>query len=48
MKVAVLVDLFLSTKSGGHVKYWQRISESMEKKNHDLDLTVFFLGTEKK
>ena len=48
MKVAVLVDLFLSAKSGGHVKYWQRISESIEKKNHDLDLTVFFLGTEKK
>ena len=51
MKVAVLVDLYLSTTSGGHVKYWQRISESISefanKKFDKLKVTIFFLGKKK-
>ena len=30
-KVAILVDLELSRKSGGHVKFWERIYKSLEK-----------------
>ncbi len=48
MKIAVLVDLKLSNHSGGHVKYWERLSEALKNLNHDLKLTVFFLGEEKK
>ena len=48
MKIAVLVDLKLSHHSGGHVKYWERLSEALKNLNHDLKLTVFFLGEEKK
>ena len=44
MKIAVLVDLKFSEKSGGHVKYWERISKSLLKKKKDFDLTIFFLG----
>ena len=48
MKIAVLVDLKLSKHSGGHVKYWERLSEALTNLNHDLKLTIFFLGEEKK
>ncbi len=52
MKVAVLVDLYLSKTSGGHVKYWQRISESLneckKKKFDNLKITIFFLGNKEK
>ena len=44
IKVAVLVDLFLKKSAGGHVKYWQRISESLSLLVTDCHLTIFFLG----
>lgn len=44
IRVAVLVDLFLSQQAGGHVKYWQRISESISFLKIDYHLTIFFLG----
>ena len=44
IKVAVLVDLFLKKSAGGHVKYWQRISESLSFLVTDCHLTIFFLG----
>ena len=44
-KVAVLIDLELSKKSGGHVKFWQRICESLKKEKLDYKLE-FFLGNE--
>ena len=43
-KIAVLVDLELSNRAGGHVKYWQRISEIVLKEKMDFELTIFFLG----
>lgn len=43
-KIAVLVDLELSNKAGGHVKYWQRISEVFIQEKIDCELTIFFLG----
>ena len=43
-KIAVLVDLELSNRAGGHVKYWQRISEIILKEKIDFELTIFFLG----
>ena len=43
-KVAVLIDLELSKKSGGHVKFWQRIYESLKKEKLDYKLDFFFLG----
>ena len=46
MKVAVLVDLEFSQKAGGHVKFWQRISEAISQKDN-VNLTVFFLGEKK-
>ena len=48
MKVAVLVDLKLSKKSGGHVKYWERISKSLINQKNDIDLSIFFLGDDNK
>ena len=47
MKIAVLVDLELSDKSGGHVKYWQRICESLKPTNNEIDITIFYLGKKK-
>ena len=46
-KVAILVDLELSRKSGGHVKFWERIYKSLEKENLDCYLEFFFLGKKK-
>mgnify|MGYP001221152373 CR=1 FL=1 len=48
MKIAVLVDLKLSKKSGGHVKYWERISKSLIDKKNEVDLSIFFLGDDNK
>ena len=48
MKIAILVDLELSEKSGGHVKFWERISNSLRREELDLSLVFFFLGKEKK
>mgnify|MGYP001324128116 FL=1 len=47
MKIAILVDLELSDKSGGHVKYWQRICESLRLINNEIDITIFYLGKKK-
>ena len=47
-KIAILIDLELSKKSGGHVKYWQRIVQSLKKEKLDYQLEFFFLGKEKK
>ena len=47
-KVAVLIDLEFSEKSGGHVKFWQRICESLKKEKLDYKLEFFFLGNENK
>ncbi len=44
MKIAVLVDLKLSDRSGGHVKYWERICDSIKNYGHKIELTIFFLG----
>ena len=41
-KVAVLIDLEFSEKSGGHVKFWQRIYESIKKEKLDYKLEFFF------
>ena len=47
-RVAILVDLELSKKSGGHVKFWERICESLKNKSLDIKLDLFFLGKKKK
>tara|TARA_B100000579_G_C22753510_1_gene815244 strand:- start:81 stop:1319 length:1239 start_codon:yes stop_codon:yes gene_type:complete len=47
-KVAILVDLELSRKSGGHVKFWERITNSISKEKLDCCLEIFFLGKFKK
>ena len=47
-KIAILVDLELSKKAGGHVKYWQRIVKSLKEEKLDYKLDLFFLGKEKK
>lgn len=48
MKIAVLVDLELTERSGGHVKYWLRISDSIKKSKLPFRITIFFLGKKKK
>ena len=47
-KIAILVDLELNDQSGGHVKFWERISQSLVKKKPNTDLGFFFLGEKKK
>ena len=48
-KIAILIDLERNEKSGGHVKFWERISQSLEKKKLNIDLVLFFfLGKERK
>ncbi|PPR42412.1 MAG: hypothetical protein CFH30_00581, partial [Alphaproteobacteria bacterium MarineAlpha8_Bin1] len=42
-KVAILVDLELSPKSGGHVKFWENIFFSKEKQKN-CPIPFFFLG----
>ena len=46
-KVAILVDLELGLKSGGHVKFWENIYLSLKSKS-SVDLTFFFLGKKRK
>ena len=41
-KIAILIDLESNEKSGGHVKFWERISQSLEKKKLSIDLVFFF------
>ena len=43
-KIAILVDLEFSKKSGGHVKFWQRIADSLKTRKLNYDITLFFLG----
>ncbi len=43
-KVAILVDLELTSIAGGHVKFWERICYSIKDSYKDFHLTVFFLG----
>ena len=47
-RVAILVDLELSRKSGGHVKFWERICNSIREEKLDCHLEIFFLGKFKK
>ena len=47
-KIAILIDLILNEKSGGHVKFWERIVKSLEKKKLNFDLYFYFLGKKKK
>jgi glycosyltransferase involved in cell wall biosynthesis len=46
ISVGVLVDLPFGPHSGGHVKCWTRLAEAAGRRAGDLDLTVFFTGTE--
>ena len=46
-KVAILVDLELSPKSGGHVKFWENICYSI-KNQKEISITFFFLGKKEK
>ncbi len=43
-KIAILVDLELSENAGGHVKYWERICNSIKDSFQDFKLDVIFLG----
>ena len=43
-KIAILVDLELKDNAGGHVKFWERISYSIKNLNHEVSITIFFLG----
>ena len=47
-KIAILIDLERNEKSGGHVKFWERISQSLVKKKLNINLVLFFLGKERK
>ena len=43
-KIAILIDLELSKKSGGHVKFWERICESLKEEILEIKMELFFLG----
>ena len=47
-RVAILVDLELSNKSGGHVKFWEKICESLLREKLEIKMDIFFLGKVKK
>ena len=47
-RVAILIDLELSNKSGGHVKFWEKICESLLKDKLEIKMDIFFLGKVKK
>ena len=42
-KIAILIDLERNEKSGGHVKFWERISQSLVKKKLNINLNMKFL-----
>ncbi|MFW6027572.1 MAG: glycosyltransferase [bacterium] len=46
LDVAVLVDLYLEPRAGGHVKAWERFAEAATSFPDELELTVYFLGAE--
>ena len=47
-RVAILIDLELSNKSGGHVKFWEKICESLLRDKLEIKMDIFFLGKVKK
>ena len=47
-RIAILIDLELSNKSGGHVKFWEKICESLLEDNLEIKIDIFFLGKVKK
>ena len=47
-RIAILIDLELSNKSGGHVKFWEKICESLLEDNLEIRIDIFFLGKVKK
>ncbi len=47
-RIAILIDLELSSKSGGHVKFWEKICESLLEDNLEIKIDIFFLGKVKK
>ena len=47
-KIAILVDLELSENAGGHVKYWERICNSIKDSFQGFKLDVIFLGEKNK
>ena len=47
-RIAILIDLELSNKSGGHVKFWEKICESLMEDNLEIKIDIFFLGKVKK
>ena len=42
-KIAILIDLELSEKSGGHVKFWQRIAGSLKTRKLEYVLAALIL-----
>lgn len=44
LRVAVLVDLELGPRAGGHVKTWERFGQAASRVPDELDLTLFFSG----
>ena len=42
--IAILVDLELTTSSGGHVKFWERASYSIKNSCKKFHFSLFFLG----
>jgi len=46
LRVGVLVDLPFGPHSGGHVKCWTRLAEAAGRHAADLDLTLYFTGSE--
>ena len=42
-RIAILIDLEFTEKSGGHVKFWQRIYESIKNEKLNYKLEFFFL-----
>ncbi len=47
-RVAILIDLELSNKSGGHVKFWEKICESLLREKLEIKMDIFFLGKVRK
>ncbi|MDD3370256.1 MAG: glycosyltransferase [Alphaproteobacteria bacterium] len=43
-KVSVLVDLPRGAAAGGHVKYWERMSQACATHDYGIALTVYFSG----
>ena len=46
-RIAILIDLEFTEKSGGHVKFWQRIYESIKNERLNYKLEFFFFRKSK-